>query len=129
MEYTVYQVNLTQQEVATVNAEGHSSVAKHVRNLNLSMAYGKTEDQKKAMVSEAWFEGDYDPVGKVYARDLNEVFELGNGMGDQSKVERFGQMKSLSVGDLVRDEDGTLHLVDNYGFVAVTLNDRAAAVA
>ena len=129
MEYTVYQVNLTQQEVATVNAEGHGSVAKHVRNLDLTCAYGKTEDQKKAMVTEAWFEGDYDPTAKVYARDLNEVFSLGNGMGDQSKVTRLNGMKSVSVGDLVRDEDGTLHLVDSYGFVAVTLTDRAAALA
>ena len=129
MEYKVYQVRLTAVEVDTVNTKGHNSVARHRRNLDLTCAYDKTEDQKKAMVTEAWYEGDYDPVGKVYARDLNEVFELGNGMGDQSKVERFGQMKSLSVGDLVCDEDGTLHLVDSFGFVAVTLNDRAAALA
>ena len=128
MEYRVYQVRLTAVEVDTVNTKGHDSVARHRRNLDLTCAYNKTEDQKKAMVTEAWYEGDYDAVGKVYAKDLNEVFELGNGMGDQSKVERFGQMKSLSVGDLVEDEKQTLHLVDSCGFVAVTFAERAVAV-
>ena len=129
MEYKVYQVRLTAVEVDTINSKGHNSIARHRRNLDITCAYDKTEDQKKAMVTEAWYEGDYDPVGKVNARDLNEVFELGNGMGDQSKVERFGQMKSVSVGDLVEDEDQTLHLVDSCGFVAVTLTERAAALA
>ena len=78
MEYKVYQVRLTAVEVDTVNTKGHNSVARHRRNLDLTCAYDKTEDEKKAMVTEAWYEGDYDPVGKVYARDLNEVFELGN---------------------------------------------------
>ena len=76
MEYKVYQVRLTAVEVDTVNTKGHDSVARHRRNLDLTCAYNKTEDQKKAMVTEAWYEGDYDPVGKVYARDLNEVFEV-----------------------------------------------------
>ena len=72
------------------------------------------------MFAEAWSEGDYGAaVATVWARNLEEVFTVGNGMGEQSRLERHGQMKSVSVGDVVRDEDGKLHLVDNHGFLAL----------
>ena len=92
MEYKVYQVTLTDADVDKVNAEGHDSVPKHLRNLNLSMAYGKTDDEKRAMFAEAWSEGDYGaPVATVWARNLEEVFTVGNGMGDESRLERHGR--------------------------------------
>jgi len=120
MEYKVYQVTLTDAEVKKVNFEGHNAVPKHSRNLNLSMAYSKSADEKRAMLAEAWSEGDYGaPVATVWARNLEEVFTVGNGMGEQSRLERHGRMKSVSVGDVVRDEDGKLHLVDSTGFLVL----------
>ena len=120
MEYKVYQVTLTDADVNLVNAEGHHAVPKHHRFLNLSMGFGKTDDEKRAMFAEAWSKGDYGaPVATVWARNLEEVFEVGNGMGEQSRLERHGRMKSVSVGDVVRDEDGKLHLVDSTGFLAL----------
>ena len=121
MEYKVYQVTLTDADVDLVNAEGHHAVPKHYRNLNLSMGFGKTDDEKRAMFAEAWSEGDYGaPVATVWARNLEEVFTVGNGMGEQSRLEKHSQyMKSVSVGDVVRDEDGKLHLVDSCGFLAL----------
>ena len=67
MEYKVYQVTLTDADVNLVNAEGHHAVPKHLRNLNLSMGFGKTDDEKRALFAEAWSEGDYGaPVATVW---------------------------------------------------------------
>ncbi len=117
MEYKVYQVTLTDQDVEKVNA-------KHARSMAMMVPFGKTDDEKRAMFAEAWSEGDYGAaVATVWARNLEEVFTVGNGMGEQSRLERHGQMKNVSVGDAVRDEDGKLHLVVgsfyNPGFLAL----------
>ena len=117
--YKVWQVRLSSFEMNCINENGHGAVPKHVRNLNLSMAYDKTEAEKRQMVSEAWFEGDFSHVANVEADSLEEVFMLTNGQGDQFRVRKLGRMHSLSVGDVVQDDNGKLHLCDNVGFVAV----------
>ena len=117
--YKVFQSRLTDAEVKKVNAEGHDSVPKQVRRLNLTMAYNKTEAEKRQMVFEAWCAEDFDHVANVTGNSLEDVFCATNAPNMERFVERLAPMHSLSVGDLVQDSNGKLHLCDSVGFVAV----------
>ena len=73
---------------------------------------------------ETRFTGDVDPIFflKAYkevcaieAKDLNEVFEIGN-IGPEEKIERFDRMHSISVGDVIRDDRGRCFVVSPVGF-------------
>lgn len=53
--------------------------------------------------------------------DLDEVFAIGNGHGDTSKVTSFKPSKSISVGDILVDCDTRVgHMVDTFGFIAIS---------
>ena len=117
--YKVFQSRLTNAEVEKVNAEGHDSVPKQMRRLDLTMAYNKTDAQKKEMVFEAWCAEDFDHVANVTVNSLEDVFCATNAPNMEKFVERLAPMHSLSVGDVVQDETGRLHLCDNVGFLDV----------
>lgn len=59
------------------------------------------------------------PTASVMADTLGEVFEIGNGMGEQSQLVRIlpGILHSVSVGDFIEDSDGECHLVMPMGFL------------
>lgn len=59
------------------------------------------------------------PVASVMAGTLNEVFEIGNGMGDKSRLVKIlpEVMHSVSIGDIIQEEDGECHLVMPMGFL------------
>ena len=73
---------------------------------------------------KATFKGDVDPmlfissykvVCQIEAKDLNEVFEIGN-IGPEEKIERLDRMHSISVGDVIRDDRGRCFVVAPIGF-------------
>lgn len=49
--------------------------------------------------------GHYDLVATIEANDLEDVFRIGNGYGDESAITRLGKMTSVSVGNIVMDEN------------------------
>jgi len=57
----------------------------------------------------------YRLVGKIEADNLEDVFEIGN-IGPEKRIKRFGPMSSVSVGNLIEDEDGKFFVVKNIGF-------------
>lgn len=64
----------------------------------------------------------YTVVGTVLADDPEEAFTLLNLWNDESRVERYLPMRSLSVGDILRDtEANTAYMVDGFGFEEVSL--------
>ena len=74
--------------------------------------------------SESWvpmMASKYKKVAVITDCVLNEVFHIGNGYGDQSKIKRIGDMYSLSVGDLVECVDtGDMLMVDPEGWTCVS---------
>jgi len=66
-------------------------------------------------VDPMFFLTAYEEVCAIEAEDLNEVFEIGN-IGPESKIERFGRMHSVSVGDVIRDDRGKCFVVKGVGF-------------
>ena len=74
--------------------------------------------------SESWeptMASKYQKVAVCEDVVLDEVFHIGNGYGDQSKIQRLGDMYSLSVGDLVECVDtGDMLMVAPEGYTAVS---------
>lgn len=66
-------------------------------------------------VDPVFFLSAYEEVCAIEATDLNEVFEIGN-IGPESKIERFGRMHSVSVGDVIQTEKNELFVVKGLGF-------------
>lgn len=58
----------------------------------------------------------YSHVADVTARDEEHVFELMNLWHDESAVRRLLRLHSLSVGDILIDEDGNRLFCDGVGF-------------
>ena len=112
MKYKIFQIQLTDAEVAMINANGHDSVPKQKLRLDISMPAG---DPIAAMVKEALAADYYTHVGNITANDLEDVFNVGN-IGPEESIERLGRMSSLSVGDVIEDENGVRHVVASFGF-------------
>jgi len=55
---------------------------------------------------DAMCNGYYVLVATIEAEDLNAVFEIGN-MGPEEKISRHDSMHSISVGDVITNEDMT----------------------
>ena len=112
MIYTVYQINLTDQQSDEVNRESRDSgeyPAFFKRYLDTTIfASEKT-------VNAAWNAGDYAPACRIEAGNLDGVFEVGN-IGPEESIERLGVMHSVSVGDVIEDPDGNRHFVADLGF-------------
>ena len=110
MKYKVFQIQLTDAEVDMVN-EG-VQVRKHVLKTHM-FGKGVVPNANKAM-----YLGYYDHVLTVDAEKLEDVFYIGNFMNDRylDKIEVHGQFSSVSVGDVIVDENDLAFVVDTFGF-------------
>jgi len=62
----------------------------------------------------------YDIVASVSAENLDEVFFITNFWNQPEKVHKFKEMHSLSVGDVIFDnQTKKYHIVARYGFIEV----------
>lgn len=64
-------------------------------------------------VPPSLFLAHYSKVCEIDAKDLDEVFEIGN-IGPEDKITRLARMHSISVGDAIRVEEG-----DEFGFIYI----------
>ena len=112
--FTVYQITLTNAEVAIINREGHHAVPKHKASLDITTTQ---RGDQGATAGLAWLAGHYTEAAKLVATDLEGVFEIGN-CGPETSIARTAPMHSVSVGDIVEGPDG-LHVVASFGFKPV----------
>jgi hypothetical protein len=105
MRYTVYQLQVSKQSP--------EDVIEFKRDLMFDGS-----ECYRAEMSEHFVK-----VAEVEASDLDDVFHIGNGYGDQSKIQRVAErMHSVSVGDIIQTQDGYLWMVDPEGFKCVGTN-------
>ena len=57
----------------------------------------------------------YEHVANLDAEDLNEAFQIGN-IGPEEAYTRFKPMHSVSVGDILVDENNDVHIVASFWF-------------
>lgn len=69
-------------------------------------------------VSWETFQEKFKCVCAIEANDLDEVFHIGN-VGPEEKIERFGDMTSVSVGNIIQ-ANGRYMIVKPFGFEEIT---------
>ena len=102
MKFTVYQIDLTDEQ-------NEDSV---LRNMYLDCIMTPTQEA----ITKA--RNYYSTVAEIDAKSFDDVFEIGN-IGPENKIKRFTPMRSVSVGDVIRREDGMTKFVAPVGFKAV----------
>ena len=111
---TIYQIQLSDLEIAQVNAGQMPEKAKAKFRISASPDNFKFDVLKF-----------YKEVGRVDTNDLEEAFELTNLWEEPSKVTKFGKMSSTSVGDIFLKGD-QFYMVNTFGFSALFLFDSEA---
>lgn len=124
MKYAIYQIQLTDAQYDLINAKGHDAVPAQVAKLKMTMDF--SGDRIGGLADDAMVNGFYTHVANIEANDPNEVFEIGN-IGPEENIERLTRMSSLSVGDIIVDEEGQCIVVAPVGFVAFSFNPKMAA--
>jgi len=114
MKYTVYQISYTDAEINAIN-DGMKNMKREMR---ADMAMDFSGNKMVDLVEKALYYDLYTGVSFIEATCLDEVFQVGN-IGPESQITRLGRMASISVGDLIEDEDGNRHVVANFGFKEV----------
>ena len=121
--FKVFQILLTSEEVAKVNAEGHGSVPKHSARTDMHFS-----DNPQTLAFDAMEKGYYTHVANITTdRDpeliihaLERVFEIGNNdeelERDNDSFEMLTRMQSISVGNVIERENGDQYVVAEYGF-------------
>lgn len=78
------------------------------------------------LASDAFEAGYYIHVCNIEAEDYDDVFEIGN-IGPESSIERLTRMHSLSVGDVIVSEEGSMMVIAPFGCLAFGYNPKLAA--
>ena len=111
MRYTVYQIQIDRTVYDRVNELGHEGAAQQYPEYAARMATSFLGSKKYRPEYGQY----YAPVCEIQADDLNGVFHIGN-MGPEERITRLAAMHSVSVGDIIEDEQGCRVMVDSYGF-------------
>ena len=111
MLFTVYQIQITDSVYNEVNRLGHEAAAQQYPEYR---AYMDCLFRGSAKYKQEYSEY-YVPVCTIEAANLNCVFDIGN-IGPEESITRLAPMHSISVGDIIEDEQGNKVMVDNWGF-------------
>jgi hypothetical protein len=111
----VFQIVIDKDLSELINSEGWDC---HVKAKSYLLA--QDGDAKIALQN-----GCYTHVANIVADDINHAFEAGN-IGPEDRIERFTQMRSVSVGDILVDSEGAW-LVMPIGYREVDLEKLEAA--
>lgn len=125
MKFAIYQIQLTSAQRNTINESGDfDSVPAFAAKTKMSMDF--SGNKISGLAYDAFDAGYYTHVANITAEDYNDCFEVGN-IGPDENIERLGRMSSLSVGDIIVHEDGTMAVIAPIGFVAFSHNPKVAA--
>ena len=118
MKFNIFQFKISREAADRINEVGFEG------DLGEFAIEAKITRDVGCFGSERWepaMAAKFNLVAKCEASNLEDVFHMGNGYGDQSKFERIANMHSLSVGDLVECVDtGDMLMVDPAGWTSVS---------
>ena len=106
-QYKVFQFQLDDADIDAANARGWDASDK-------LRTYMEVRFGRWTSVAHKY----YDLVAEIEANDLEQVFDIGN-IGPESAITRHAPMHSVSVGDVVLDPQGNMHLVAPVGFAKI----------
>ena len=106
---TVYQIQLSNTDINTVNSKGWDSVPKATARADMMLGARKWKED---------FAKYYDRVYEIDTDDLDKAFDITNLWNENCKVTRVRRGSSTSVGDIfVKGDD--YYIVDNFGFTVI----------
>lgn len=123
-KFAIYQIQITDDQRNTINAKGHDSVPAHKAKIDMSMDLGGSKIG--GIASDAWDSGYYTHVANITAENYHDVFEIGN-IGPEENIERIARMSSVSVGDMIIGEDGSMAVVSSFSFTLIGFRPELAA--
>ena len=125
MKFAIYQIQITAAQRKTINeSKDFDAVPAFAAKIKMKTHF--SGNKIGGLASEAFEAGYYTHVANITAEDYDDCFEVGN-VGPDDQIERLGRMSSLSVGDVIVAEDGTVAVIDAVGFVAFSHNPSIAA--
>ena len=125
MKFAIYQIQITEAQIDLIDETGDFA-AVPAQKAKMDMTIDFSGHKIGGLASDAFDAGYYTHVANITAEDYNDCFEVGN-IGPEENIERLGRMSSLSVGDVIVAEDGTVAVIDAVGFVAFSHNPSIAA--
>jgi len=111
MIYALHQFHYTDELVRDINAGTAPEAQAAVGRLMMTRAENAQETVNAAR-------GYMTHVADIIANNLDNAFEVGN-IGPESNIVRHDQMSSVSVGNVLVDEDGVANVVCGWGFAEV----------
>jgi len=118
MKYSVYQIALSESDIAAVNADQPNAAYKAKRDMQFDFDGTGIAN----IAANAWTDGHFGKVCMIEANSMDQVFHIGN-VGPESAIDRGPhntRMASISVGDIIEeDETGSRFVVSNFGFQEV----------
>jgi len=124
MKYQILQIRITDAEEDLINETGdYRAVPKFKAQMDMRFPRA---NGIVTMAAEAYEAGYYDHVANITASDLQHVFEISNLGNQEDRVERLERMHSVSVGDIIIDENNIVWVVANFGFEEVMELGEAA---
>lgn len=125
MKYAIYQIRITDAEVDLINEKGFDAVP--AKKAKIDMEFDFAGHKIGGLAYDAFIEkGYYTHVANIEASSPKEVFQIGN-IGPEENIERLERMHSISVGDVIVDEEGNCIVVAPVGFTLFTFNPKMAA--
>lgn len=107
----VYQINLTDEEIDLINTQGYGATPR-------TQAFA---DRTFISTFKAENFQHYNHVADVLTDDMEEAFSLMNLWDNEAKVEMYDLCSSMSVGDILELEDGSLHRCASFGFERINV--------
>jgi len=125
MKFAIYQIQITAAQRKTINeSKDFDAVPAFAAKIKMKMDDG---NKIGGLADEAFEAGYYTHVANIEAEDYDDCFEVGN-VGPDDQIERItDRMSSLSVGDLIVGEDGSMAVVSLYGFTLIGFRPQLAA--
>lgn len=116
MKYQVLQIHVTDAEADLINETGDfNAVPKFTAQLKMRRQF---DGDITGIAKDAFNSGYFTHVANITASDLDHVFQISN-MGLEENIERLDRMHSVSVGDIIIDENNIVWVVANFGFEEV----------
>jgi len=84
--------------------------------------YGMGNVVTAELIATWYQEGLYELVAFIDANDLDDMYRVGN-IGPAEQITRIGRPHSLSVGDIIVDEDDEIYVVAPIGFEKLNIEE------
>lgn len=84
--------------------------------------YGVGSAVTAELIADWYQEGLYELVAFIDAKDLDDMYRVGN-IGPAEQITRVGNPHSLSVGDIIVDEDDEIYVVAPVGFEKLNVEE------